>query len=120
MKPVRDRRLSRESADANLVAQGISTATEQARNCQHSSRFTAHTMIAAVSHLREAAPRRPVCVAVHALFADDAYAALQAAGPERIVTCNTVAHPTNEIDVNHLIATNVSDMIGRPLISTLP
>lgn len=60
---------------------------------------TARTMIAASGQLQRAGGMAPVYVGVHALFADDAYVALQAAGPGRIVTCNTVAHASNAIDV---------------------
>lgn len=60
---------------------------------------TARTMIAASGQLQRVGGNAPVYVGVHALFADDAYAALQAAGPGRIVTCNTVAHASNGIDV---------------------
>ncbi len=41
----------------------------------------------------------PVCVAVHALFAPGATDALRMAGAARVVTCNTVQHATNAIDV---------------------
>lgn len=60
---------------------------------------TARTMIAASGQLQRAGAMAPVYVGVHALFAEDAYAALQAAGPGRIVTCNTVQHASNAIDV---------------------
>lgn len=73
---------------------------------------TARTMIAAVAHLRDAGLAAPVCIGVHALFAQDAYAALQAAKPARIVTCNTVGHPTNGIDVHEAIATQVVKLIS--------
>lgn len=61
---------------------------------------TASTMIAAVQQLRAASmPQAPICVGVHAVFAGNAHAALEHAGVARIVTCNTIAHPTNAIDV---------------------
>lgn len=50
----------------------------------------------------------PVCVAVHALFADDAFAAL-ARRAERIVSTNTVAHPSNGISVAGLLAEALRD-----------
>jgi ribose-phosphate pyrophosphokinase len=65
---------------------------------------TAHTMIETVKHLTAAGLPRPICVAVHAVFAGDAHRALQAAGAERIVTTNTIAHETNEIDVSGALA----------------
>lgn len=65
---------------------------------------TARTMIATVRHVRCAGMRAPVCVAVHGLFAGQAYWELVEAGAERVVTCNTVAHETNGIDITDLLA----------------
>ncbi|HMA31612.1 MAG TPA: ribose-phosphate pyrophosphokinase [Casimicrobiaceae bacterium] len=73
---------------------------------------TAHTMIAAVGRLREAGLAGPICVAVHALFATGAYGELEAAGAARIVTCNTIPHASNGIDVNAAIAGAVAGMVG--------
>lgn len=61
---------------------------------------TARTMLAAIAQLRAASMRQPpVCVGVHALFSSDAHAALLNAGVSSIVTCNTIMHPSNDIDV---------------------
>lgn len=60
---------------------------------------SAHTLIAAAGSLRQRGLVAPVCIAVHGLFAGNAYAELEAAGAARIVTCNTVAHASNAIDV---------------------
>ncbi len=68
---------------------------------------TARTMMAAVKHLKEAGMTGPVCIGVHAVFAGDAYRALEDAGAGRIVTCNTIPHLTNAIDVSDLIAQNL-------------
>jgi ribose-phosphate pyrophosphokinase len=43
-------------------------------------------------------------VAVHGVLAGGAYPRLLAAGVRRLVTCNTIVHPTNEIDVHDLLA----------------
>ncbi len=68
---------------------------------------TARTMIETVKHMQDAGMNPPVCIGVHAVFAGDGYEALQAAGVAKIVTCNTVTHPSNEIDLSRLIATNL-------------
>ncbi len=60
---------------------------------------TAHTMIAATAKLNLAGMPAPICVGVHALFCGESYEELKSSGVENIVTCNTVAHPTNAIDV---------------------
>ncbi len=60
---------------------------------------TARTMIETVGHLRRAGLKPPVCIGVHAVFADQAYAELLAAGVARVVTCNTIPHASNSIDL---------------------
>ncbi len=65
---------------------------------------TAHTMIETVHHLRDAAMKAPVCIAVHGIFAGDAYQELKDTGAGRIVTTNTITHPSNAIDIVGLIA----------------
>jgi ribose-phosphate pyrophosphokinase len=65
---------------------------------------TGGTMAAAVRALRSAGWPAPVCLAVHAIFAGGAHDALRDAGAAAIVTCKTIAHPTNGIDVQGLLA----------------
>ncbi|GAB3254077.1 ribose-phosphate pyrophosphokinase [Chitinimonas naiadis] len=65
---------------------------------------TARTMIAAVVRLRQTGLPPPICIAVHPILTGDALADLQAAGAARIVSCNTISHPTNAIDVTPLLA----------------
>lgn len=65
---------------------------------------TAQTMIAAVARLKEAGLPPPVCITVHPIFADNAYEDLRAAGVERIVSCNTIAHSSNGIDLGDAVA----------------
>ena len=65
---------------------------------------TAGTMIETVQRLRSTGAESPVCVGVHAVFADGAYDQLQQSGAARIVTCNTIPHPSNAIDVSALVA----------------
>ena len=72
---------------------------------------TGRTMIAGVRQLTTIGHRPPVCVGVHAIFAGDAYAALHAAGAAKIVTCNTIPHESNAIDVAALIAEGVRRVV---------
>ena len=65
---------------------------------------TGKTMIAATQKLRAAGAAPPVCVAIHAVFADALGAELAAAGAAGIVTCNTIAHASNQICVADAIA----------------
>ncbi|MCB0430102.1 MAG: ribose-phosphate pyrophosphokinase [Flavobacteriales bacterium] len=65
---------------------------------------TAHTMMETVGHLRDAALPPPVCIGVHAVFAGDAYERLLQSGVASVVTCNTIVHPSNRIDISSLFA----------------
>jgi ribose-phosphate pyrophosphokinase len=58
---------------------------------------TGMTMRRAVTLLLEAGFSPPSCLAVHAVFAGDAEEELRRA--RDVVSCNTLAHPTNRIDV---------------------
>ncbi|HJQ83432.1 MAG TPA: ribose-phosphate diphosphokinase [Candidatus Binatia bacterium] len=72
---------------------------------------TGATMRAAVGRLARPGAAAPVCLGVHAVFAEGAHDALRAAGAARIVTTNTIVHPSNAIDVHDLVAGGV----GRAL-----
>ncbi|MBL1148489.1 MAG: ribose-phosphate pyrophosphokinase [Pseudomonadota bacterium] len=70
---------------------------------------TAHTMIATVIHLKRAGMNPPVCIGVHAVFSGGGYEALQKAGTAKIVTCNTIPHPSNAIDLSSLLAVHLQN-----------
>ena len=65
---------------------------------------SARTMIEAVRLLRGSNVTPPVCIAVHALFAGDAFAKLLEATPAAVLSTNSVAHPSNAIDVSAVLA----------------
>ncbi len=68
---------------------------------------TAQTMIQAIKHLREAGAGKSLAIGVHAIFAGDAFADLKSSGVEKIVTCNTISHASNAIDLDDLIINQV-------------
>jgi ribose-phosphate pyrophosphokinase len=70
---------------------------------------SARTMAKAVVEVRATGAPPPVCIGVHAIFAGDALSTLRSARPSRIVTCNTVAHATNAVDLDRAIAEAVRD-----------
>jgi len=65
---------------------------------------TGKTMIEATRQLRAAGAVAPMCVAIHAVFADTVLDELVSAGAAGIVTCNTIAHASNRICVVDHIA----------------
>jgi ribose-phosphate pyrophosphokinase len=75
---------------------------------------TGRTMIETIAHLRRLGLRPPVSIGVHGVFAADAFAELAKAGAGQVITCNTVPHPSNRIDVTPLLAAAARDMLdGR-------
>lgn len=71
---------------------------------------TARTMIETVKHIRNAKMKDPVCIGVHAVFSGDAYEALKASGASKIISCNTIIHPTNEIDLSDVIVKAINEL----------
>ncbi|MBL4584253.1 MAG: ribose-phosphate pyrophosphokinase [Pseudomonadales bacterium] len=71
-----------------------------------------HTMLETITYLKNAGFSAPVCIGIHALFNDATYLELQRAGA-RVITCNTVFHHSNSIDVNEGIVTAIKE-ITRP------
>ena len=69
---------------------------------------TGHTMVAAVRHVMAQGLNPPVCVGVHAVFAGDAHDALLAAGAARVITTDSIPHPSNGISVHQAIANAVA------------
>ena len=65
---------------------------------------TGKTMIAATRQLRAAGSVAPMCVAIHAVFADSLLDELSSAGAAGIITCNTIVHASNRICVADSIA----------------
>ena len=68
---------------------------------------TARTMIETVAHLRRSDLAPPVCIGVHAVFAGRAYEDLVAAGAGRVITCNTIPHESNAVDLTDQLAQGI-------------
>lgn len=65
---------------------------------------TGKTMVEATRQLRAAGSAPPVCIAIHAVFADAVNDELMLAGAKGIITCDTIPHATNQIGVADPIA----------------
>ncbi len=61
---------------------------------------TAKTMIEVIHHLQNLKMKVPVCIGIHGIFADGAFDALLQAGAGEIITCNSITHCTNKIDLS--------------------
>lgn len=62
------------------------------------------TMARSVERLLGAGTAAPVCLAIHAVFADGAHDAILAAGAARIITTDTIPHPSNVIGIAGVLA----------------
>lgn len=80
---------------------------------------TARTMIETVRHLGSAGLVAPVCVGVHAVFAADAYDELRAAGAATVVTCNSIPHVSNAIDLSVDLARAVATRVDWPTLGKM-
>jgi ribose-phosphate pyrophosphokinase len=61
---------------------------------------TANTMIATIKHLKQMHTKSPICIGIHGLFIGNAYENLIKAGAHTIISCNTIPHSTNQIDLS--------------------
>lgn len=74
---------------------------------------TGKTMEQTLQQLKQLKVNAPVCIGVHGVFSGDAYQTLQEAGAGRIVTCNTIAHSSNQIDLSSIIINGIKAQLGR-------
>lgn len=61
---------------------------------------TGSTLIRTVEQLISIGSKPPICIGIHGVFAGKAYQNLINAGASQIITCNTIAHHANRIDIN--------------------
>jgi ribose-phosphate pyrophosphokinase len=67
------------------------------------------TMLEAVRTVMQPGASKPICVAVHGLFADESDVLLAQAGA-RVITSNSIPHHTNDIDVAELVAHSIKQV----------
>lgn len=73
------------------------------------------TMIETLDHLRQLGLPPAVCIVIHPIFAQDAYAQLLAAGAERVVSTDSIPHPSNAISLAGLLAEGSVELFGNAL-----
>lgn len=74
---------------------------------------TGRTMIETLGHLKRLGLPPAVCIGVHGVFAGDAYLDLKGGGASRIVTCNTIPHESNAIDLAPGLREALTDLMGK-------
>ena len=74
---------------------------------------TAHTMMETIKHLEKEGMKPAICIGVHAVFSGNAYQKLLDCGVDKIVTCNTIPHPSNLIDLSDILSKEVEGFIPK-------
>lgn len=64
---------------------------------------TGRTMIETITHLKNAGMKPPICIGVHAVFTKNAFQEIKNSGAKEIITCNTIPHESNRIDISDLL-----------------
>lgn len=77
------------------------------------------TMSQAVERVVAAGGAAPVCILIHAVFADDAHDDIRAAGAARIVTTDTIPHLSNAISVAGILASAIATIPPVSMTSEL-
>lgn len=65
---------------------------------------TGRTMIETIGHLKNAGMKPAICIGVHAVFAGNSFQEIKDSGAKEIITCNTIPHKSNQIDISDLLA----------------
>ena len=73
---------------------------------------TGRTMIETAKVLNTEGFGSPVCIGVHAVFSERDYNALRNSTVEKIITCNTIPHHSNGIDIAELLLSSVEAIIN--------
>ena len=71
---------------------------------------TGMTMMETVKHLQLLNMPPPICIGIHALFNTETEQNIMRAGAEKIITCNTILHSTNQIDITNIIAKGIVEL----------
>ncbi len=74
---------------------------------------TAGTMIETIKHLKNSEMKNVVVIGIHAIFAGDAYQNLMDSGVGQLVTCDTIPHTTNAIDLSNLLGKGIEQLLQR-------
>ncbi|WP_131779908.1 ribose-phosphate diphosphokinase [Legionella bozemanae] len=68
------------------------------------------TMFESLKQLRNNGFKNPIYIGVHALFNNQTENMLLSAGAKQLITCNTIIHSTNQIDVSDILAKGIIEL----------
>ena len=71
---------------------------------------TGTSMIVLLQQLAARGIKESVCIAVHALFEENTCTNLLNAGAKEVITCNTIQHPSNKIDISDILIEAINEL----------
>lgn len=90
--------------DVEISIKGIEEHTDKTIVLVDDIISTGHTILEITKHLEDAGMNNITCIASHAIFNENAYGMLAQSHISQIVTCNTIPHVSNAVDVSDSIA----------------
>ncbi len=79
---------------------------------------TGRTLLRTAEHIQQQGLMPPLCIGVHAVFAEGAEHEMRQGPIADIITCNTIPHASNGIDVSAMLAQGVVELLE--LIEGMP
>lgn len=64
---------------------------------------TGTTLCTIIPQLLAQRLKKPICIGIHALFNQKTYKKLLQVGTREIISCNTILHPSNKIDITDIL-----------------
>ncbi len=74
--------------------------------------FTGFTMFETIGHLLSSSLPPPVCIGIHAVFANDAFEMLMVVGIKRVVNFYTIFHPFNMNEMSAAVIDAITRLIS--------
>lgn len=71
------------------------------------------TMLRVIQQLKDQGISSPFCMAIHPIFAGNSYQELQNIGVKGIITCNSIPHLSNKIDLSPLVAKALINILEK-------
>lgn len=68
------------------------------------------SMLESLKQLKASGFNNPICIGVHALFNNQTKKKLMDAGAKEVITCNTIIHSTNQIDITNILAKGIIEL----------
>lgn len=72
---------------------------------------TGRTMLHTAEELKKQGLNQPLCIGVHAVFAEGALSEMQQGPIADIQTCNCIPHQTNQIDISYLLTPAILELV---------